>query len=241
MNDGQFVYFDTQLGKPQWRGKEVLDFGGNIGSILHHPDSTIDHERYWCFDVSRDAVEAGMKAAPEAHFVFYNRHNYEYNPHGIMSLRIPETGIKFDFILALSVFTHTTENEMIEIVSHLERRLNNEGRLAFTFFDPHYIPPNSDTRNLKYYLQQRVTGLFAQGIDALVETASGAGWCTIANGELEIEDRGAEKFQSIEEDGYLTFYTPTYLKTIFPQAKIVEPVSPFPRQHCCIIDENPGQ
>lgn len=239
-NDGQFLYFDTQLNRPTWTGKTVLDFGGNVGNILHHPNSTIDHNKYWCFDVSRDAVEAGMKAAPEAHFVFYDRHNYEYNPNGIRELRIPETESKFDFILGLSIFTHTTKDEMIEIVSHLEQRLNDGGRLAFTFFDPHYIPPNSDKCNLKYYLEQRTTGLSAQKIEALMKNAIGAQWCTIANGRLELENDGLPGFQD-QDAGYLTFYTPVYLNRIFPQAKIVEPVDPFPRQHCCIIDEHPVQ
>jgi len=239
-NNGQFVYFDAQLQNPIWRGKHVLDFGGNVGNILHHPTSTIDHDRYWCIDVSGEAIAAGQKAAPEAHFVFYDRYNFEYNPNGIRDLPIPEMRYKFDFILALSVFTHTGKAEMIEIVNHLRGFLNDGGQLAFSFFDPHYLPQDSDTSNLKYYFQQRARDLSAREIDASTNKASGASWCTLPNGKLEIENEGLERLQGVQEgEGYLAFYTPAYLKTIFPQAKILEPVSPFPRQHCCIIDESP--
>jgi hypothetical protein len=59
---GQFPYFDQQLGQPDWRGKRVLDFGGNIGNLLRHESSTIDHDKYWCIDVSKDAIEFGKQA-----------------------------------------------------------------------------------------------------------------------------------------------------------------------------------
>jgi len=31
---GLFTYFSLRLGDPVWRGKNILDFGGNIDSIL---------------------------------------------------------------------------------------------------------------------------------------------------------------------------------------------------------------
>jgi hypothetical protein len=235
-NDGQFPYFDAQLGRPLWKGKNVLDFGGNIGNILHHPTSTIDHDKYWSIDVSRDAIDVGQKAAPEAHFIFYDRYNFEFNPKGIRQLPVPDTGKKFAFILALSVFTHTSQAEMIEMVGQLETLLDVDGRLAFTFLDPHYIPADSDVCNLQFYLQRRAVDLSPSDINALIKTASGASKCTIADGGLEIGDEGLKKIQGIQDDGYLIYYTPQCISTIFPQGQIVEPVEPFPRQHCCIIN-----
>jgi SAM-dependent methyltransferase len=240
-NDGQFAYFDTLLGRPVWKGKRILDFGGNIGNILQHPNSTITHDWYWCLDVSRDAIEAGKKAAPNANFVFYDRHNFEYNPNGIRNLPIPDVGKEFDFILALSVFTHTSKTEMIEIVKHLSNLLNDGGRLAFSFFDPHYIPPESDACNLKYYIQLGTTPPPFSEIDVLMNRASGASWCALPNGELEIEREGMERFRGLQEESYLAFYTPRYLQTIFPWSRIVNPIDPFPRQHCCIISDGQKQ
>jgi SAM-dependent methyltransferase len=233
-NDGQFVYFDTQLQSPNWKGKSVLDFGGNIGNVLHHPRSTIDREKYWCIDVSRDAIAAGQKAAPAAHFIFYDRYNFEYNPDGIRNLAIPTNGNRFDFVLALSVFTHTPQSEMLELVKNLEHVLNRGGRLAFTFFDPNYVPPGSDVSNLKYYLETRAPDLSKSEIDAQVDRVRGARWCALRNGELQIGSED-ENLRGNPELGYLAFYSPDYFQSLFPRGEIRTPVEPFSRQHCCVI------
>jgi SAM-dependent methyltransferase len=233
-NDGQFVYFDTQLQSPTWKGKSVLDFGGNIGNVLHHPRSTIDREKYWCIDVSRDAIAAGRKAAPAAHFIFYDRYSLEYNPDGIRNLAIPTNGNRFDFVLALSVFTHMPKTEMIALVSDLEKALKKGGRLAFTFLDPHYIPADSDVGNLKYY-SKRGWGLAGAEFDGRLERARRASWCALANGELKIESEHVKNLDGNPDPGYLAFYTPEYFQNLFPRGEIRTPVEPFPRQHCCVI------
>src|ERR1043165_4079 len=106
---GQFTYFSLQLGEKDWRGKNVLDFGGNIGNILRDPNSTVDHERYWCLDVDESAVEKGRRAYPESHWIFYNRYCFFFNPHGVPNLELPELGRTFDYIVAYSVFPNTTQ------------------------------------------------------------------------------------------------------------------------------------
>jgi SAM-dependent methyltransferase len=212
-----------------------LDFGGNIGNVLHHPTSTIDKEKYWCIDVSRDAIAAGQKAAPAAHFTFYDRYNFEYNPDGVRDLAIPMNGNRFDFVLALSVFTHTPQSEMIELVNNLEQLLNRGGRFAFTFFDPHYVPPGSDVSNLKYYFEMRAPDLSGTAIDAQVDRVRGARWCALRNGELEIESERLENVRGNPEPEYLAFYTPKYFQSLFPRGEIRTPVEPFSRQHCCVI------
>lgn len=240
-NDGQFPYFDTLLGGPQWAGKKVLDFGGNMGNILHHPDSTIEHANYWCIDVSRDAVEAGKMAAPDAHFIFYDRYSFEYNPTGVRDLPIPDLRITFDYILALSVFTHTTRTEMIQIIGTLLNRLNRGGQLAFSFMDPNYTPEGSDTCNLKHYFEQRACGRSAQQVNALVMNARQAHWCSLSNGELAIENEGPDRCTEVQDQGYLAFYELAFLQTIFLCGEILEPAPPFPRQHCCIISKDHGR
>jgi len=234
-NDGQFVYFDTQLRSPNWKRKSVLDFGGNIGNVLHHPRSAIEADKYWCIDVSRDAIEVGRKAAPGAHFIFYDRYNFEYNPDGIRDLAIPVNGNRFDFVLALSVFTHTPLTEMLELAKNLEQLLNRGGRLAFTFFDPHYVPPGSVVSNLKYYVEMRAPDLSETAIDTQVARARGARWCVLRNGDLEVESERRENVRGNSERGYLAFYTPEYFQSLFPSGEIRTPVEPFSRQHCCVI------
>ena len=233
-NDGQFPYFNRQLGQPVWRGKKVLDFGGNIGNVLHHPTSTIEHEKYWCIDVSRDAIEAGRKAAPKAHFLFYDRYNPEYNPLGLKALSLPVTESTFDFILALSVFTHTNTAEMVDLVHQLRCLLNHNGRLAFTFLDPHYTPAESNVCNLKYYCEQRLDPRSLPVFFDRPEPLQDLEWCTLAAGELHINS-DSPNISEASENEYLVFYTRPYFKSIFPEATILDPVSPFTRQHCCIL------
>src|SRR5215510_8840590 len=94
---GQFGYFDHQLRRPAWPGKTVLDFGGNAGNLLKDPNCTIEHEKYWCIDISGDAIQNGARDYPEAHFILYNRYNFEFNPGGIQGLAVPDTRQEYDF------------------------------------------------------------------------------------------------------------------------------------------------
>src|SRR5262249_24580918 len=111
--EGVFTYFDYELGSPSWKDKKVLDFGGNIGNLLHDQSSTIEPHNYWCIDVSRNAIERGKLTYPSAHWLFYNRYNFAFNPGGVEGLEVPDAGQKFDYIVAYSVFTHTSKAEMM--------------------------------------------------------------------------------------------------------------------------------
>lgn len=135
---GQFAYFDIQLGHPNWEGKSVLDYGGNRGNLLLNPDCVIRHEQYYCMDVLQGAIDEGRERFPKARWVHYNRYNCSFNPEGIEGLPVPDLGIRFDFILAFSVFTHTTREELHDLVGQLRSRLAPGGTLAFTFIDPHF-------------------------------------------------------------------------------------------------------
>ena len=65
-NSGHFAYFDEQLDHPEWRGKSVLDFGGNTGGLLLSQDCTIQPELYFCVDVLREALNAMVCGQPPA-------------------------------------------------------------------------------------------------------------------------------------------------------------------------------
>ena len=103
-----FSYFDRQLGRPDWESKRVLDFGGNAEHVLMDPSSTIDPRNYCCIDVLESAIREGRRRFSEARWIFYDRFNPGYNPHGQPGLAVPETDGEFDYILAYSVFTHTS-------------------------------------------------------------------------------------------------------------------------------------
>lgn len=234
---GQFRYFDQQLGGPAWGGKRVLDFGGNCGNLLRDPEVSIDSDRYWCIDVSRDAIARGREAFPEAHWVFYNRHNVQFNPEGIKGLSIPDVGEAFDFILAYSVFTHTSKAEMIELVAQLRDILADGGSLAFTFFDPQWEAFDGDPfpgSNLKWRLQVNQGACPEMNIDALLAKARGAKWVTLVDDELYVDDEREPESGTTDQRAYIVFCDPEYMKTIFPESEILPPVAPE-RHHCCVI------
>jgi SAM-dependent methyltransferase len=249
---GQFKYFDLQLSQPTWRRRTVLDFGGNVGNILKDPSSTIDHERYWCIDVSRDAIERGKELHPNAHWIFYDRHNFAFNPTGIKGLEVPDIGHQFDYILSYSVFSHISKAEMIELVTQLEHRLAANGVLAFTFIDPHFNParPNGnlypgyyDGSNLKQRLERQKQNGSLLEIQLLLKEAKHAEWCTLVNDDdLYVETENVKPYAAGEKKSFCTFYTAEYVKRLFPAAEILAPphsayasTEEAVLQHCCVI------
>jgi SAM-dependent methyltransferase len=233
---GHFRYFDAQLGRPAWRGKKVLDFGGNAGNILLDPNSTIDHANYWCIDVSKDAIDIGRRRHPRANFVFYDRQNPEFNPAGIKDLEVPDIGNEFDYILAYSVFTHTSRAEMLRLVNRLKSLLVPGGRLAFSFLDPNYVPADIPERNLVAFLRKRIKDGNSLAVEALGRIANRAAWCTLVDQSLFVETEGYYN-GSAKTYGYLTFYTADYMRTLFPDGQVLPPIRETPKliQHCCIV------
>lgn len=240
---GQFTYFAQQFGESNWRGKNVLDFGGNVGNTLRDPNSTIDHERYWCIDVVRESIAKGAFEFPEAHWVFYDRFCFFFNPRGIRNLSLPPFEQNFDFVVAYSVFTNTPRTDMLQLVSELKSLLGAHGALAFTFIDPHYHSwPGRDPRNnLVWRLEREI---FLEGekgntldidVNALNERAKNANWFVLVNGEdLYLETEDVRSYAPEEQRTYHTFYTVDYMRRLFPEATILPPANDE-MQHCCVI------
>jgi hypothetical protein len=213
----QFAYFDKQLGHPNWRGKRVLDFGGNKGNLLLDPACTIRHQDYYCLDVIGEAIEEGHQTFPDANFIHYDRYNCSFNPEGVRELPVPDLGVEFDFMLAYSVFTHTTFEEMKELVAQLQQH----GRtVAFTFIDPQWNG-NLRWRLEKHNPQDRVETLLSREMQ----------WCSLVNGtELYVNSSGVFDFQDCMT--YNVYYTEDFMRAQFPNATIEKPVN-GEMQHCC--------
>ncbi len=248
----QFDFFDGLLGYPDWTGKKVLDFGGNIGGFLRGAGIRVDPENYWCLDVDREVLERGQRAFPRAHFVFYNRYSFEFNPEGIKGLPVTNLGRAFDYIVAFSVFNHTLKEDMLVLVAQLRAMLNPGGALAFTFNDPLYdrvqhpdydpsTPPpdvhlGNDLRRRLHLKKVHEKGI---DIDAMLAQAAGAAWCMLVNDQLYVEPEDTAPVRD-DAGGYsLTYYTPAYLKTLFPDAEILPPPRPDDRQHGCVLRQSP--
>jgi SAM-dependent methyltransferase len=219
----QFAYFNEQLDHPDWRGKRVLDFGGNRGNLLLDPACTIRHRDYYCVDVIGEAIEEGRKMFPHGNFNHYDRYNCSFNANGVRELPVPKLGVQFDFILAYSVFTHTTFEDMKGLVAQLQRLLAPGGSLAFTFIDPHWNG-NLRWRLEKYNPLDRIESLLSREMQ----------WCSLVNGtDLYVNDSGS--WDSCGEDciTYNVFYTEEFMRAQFPHATIKKPVNDE-MQHCWI-------
>jgi len=57
----QFSYFDRLLGHPVWKGRKILDFGGNVGGFLVDAGEHVEHDDYYCLDLNSGAVEQGRE------------------------------------------------------------------------------------------------------------------------------------------------------------------------------------
>ena len=237
LRETQFSYFDRLLGRPEWEGRKILDFGGNVGGFLAGAGRRVEHEDYCCLDLNREAVELGRARFPRARFVHYDRYSSQYNPEGERGLPVPDLGLKFDFVLAFSVFTHTHRDEMLELVSQLRGALAPGGTLAFTFCDPAYdrslsapeLPPGTDVRKI---LQWRR----AANVEETVEAASRARWCLLVDEKLYVEP-GAELSGQVHRgrpwESYNSYFSVEYVRSLFPGAEVFAPVSPE-WQHCCV-------
>ncbi|MGW0712092.1 class I SAM-dependent methyltransferase [Streptomyces sp. NPDC002643] len=234
---GQFAYFDTQLGRPDWTDRRVLDFGGNIGAFLEEAAGRVKPPLYWCLDVARSAIEEGRRRAPEAHWIFYDRGNPQFNPGGVQRLALPDLGTRFDYILAYSVFTHTPDAETVELVDALRSMLTDDGTLAFTFIDPGWAPPGEGQKpNVRWRLNSHSLGNTAEPppdsahLDAAVERAREASWCAVVDQTL-LFDADAPVGPCGRYD---VLWSPDHARSLFPSAEVRPPVAPE-RQHCCLI------
>jgi 2-polyprenyl-3-methyl-5-hydroxy-6-metoxy-1,4-benzoquinol methylase len=234
---GQFHYFNQQLDYPDWKGKAVLDFGGNVGSLLLNANGVIRAEDYYCMDVIREALEEGRRRFPQAHWIHYDRYNCSFNPEGTLELTVPDIGVEFDMILAYSVFTHTTREEMHDIVGQLQARLAPGGALAFSFIDPHFNswPGTYRGNNLRWRLEKVRQANPALDVDGLLKKARGAQWCALVDGtEIYVNSNGVWPDEAEACMTYNVFYTAEFLQQEFPRATVRPPVNDE-MQHCCII------
>jgi len=237
---GQFAYFSQQLGNQSWQGKEVLDFGGNIGNILRDPACTIDQEHYWCLDVVKDSTEEGKISFPRSHWIFYDRYCFFFNPYGVPKLPLPYIPQRFDYVVAYSVFANTPPSDMLQLVKQLEDLLADNGILAFTFIDPYHFswPGEYEGNNFKYRVELEMQRRNVSPVHAeqLIRRATEeADWFMLVNAtDLYIATETIRNYEPARQKTCHVFHTEKYMKKLFPHASIQPPVNQE-MQHCCII------
>lgn len=124
-----FNYFNHFV---QWNpNNKILDFGSNCGNLLKSNPGILKESNYTGIDVDEGSILEGRRLFPNATWVSYNRHNPAYNPTGDNTL--PTLEDTYDLIVSYSVFSHTTFEDMVELLDYLYSRLNTNGRIYFTF------------------------------------------------------------------------------------------------------------
>jgi SAM-dependent methyltransferase len=238
----QYTYFAKQLGEPVWRGKDVLDFGGNVGNMLRDPNSTVDVGRYWCIDIDEEALRVGRRRYPEAHWLHYDRYCFFFNPRGAPFLKLPPIEQRFDYILAYSVFTNTPTADMLDLVEQLRALLKEGGALAFTFIDPRHrswpdSPERRDWDNLRWRLEKvRIEENPDVDVDALAERARAASrQCILVNGsDLYLDTDEIARYEPEQQRTCYVFHTEEYVRSLFPEATVLPPANDE-MQHCCVV------
>ncbi|MEM7428902.1 MAG: class I SAM-dependent methyltransferase [Pseudomonadota bacterium] len=234
---GQFRYFALQLDDFDWQGKDVLDFGGNIGNLLRDPECTAEVARYTCIDVDREAIDRGRESFPEATWLHYDRYCFYFNPGGMPGLAVPDPGRTFDYIVCYSVFTNTLRRDMFDLVEQLKAMLKPSGKLAFTFIDQHFHawPGNYAGDNLMWRLERDNKERPEIDNVRLHAQAANSSWCTLVNAsEIFIETEELPRVDGDQQQSCHTYYTAEYMQSLFPGA-IIRPPANQEMQHCCIL------
>jgi hypothetical protein len=150
--------------------------------------------------------------------------------------------VKFDIVLAFSVFTHTHKKEMIELIGQLRRMLVPRGIVAFTFCDPWYDSSPADHRlasgtgGTKVSARHRAQRSTLQNRGHSRHTTLPR-WSVEIAGQLYVEP-GDQLCQQErwcqDEESYCSYFAASYMASLFPGATVHPPVS-LERQHCCIL------
>jgi hypothetical protein len=139
---------------------------------------------------------------------------------------------------------------MIELVKDLRRLVADNGRLAFTFVDPHHVLPGDYSPLLRHHHPPTNLGLRLERtrqakpnlpVQQLLSKAAGADWCALIDNRdlyLDRDDPGIRKAGIASS--YRTFCTARYMSRIFPEATILAcpegvEAQGLERHHCCVL------
>lgn len=172
--------------------KSLLDYGCNIGSFLETRDIDYNMSLYTGLDVLKEALEQAKILYPEANFIHFDDYNAMYNPKGIKN-SILQLDKSFDNIIAYSVFTHTTVEEMQYRIDNLMQYCIN--KLYFSFCDI------NDIQTTNFFYQKRIKQF---------------GSCDRIRSDDKfylVDNRQSE--HAIDNKLFLSFYTKNFLKSLF--------------------------
>lgn len=135
----RFPFFDTILKKPAWsiESFKVLDIGAGSGAFLSDAVklNSLKPEQYYCLEVDSSFIDSGREKFPTANWHHHNAFNHMYNPGGVDNLRFPFDVDTFDVVMAYSVYSHATFEQLMFDMYEMLRVCKPGGKIAFTVVD----------------------------------------------------------------------------------------------------------
>lgn len=210
-----FKYFSSI--HPGISNGTILDYGSNSGTFLKSAGPNIAENNYTGIDVDKSAVIAGQQLFPTAKFIHYDTFNHMYNPTGVTNSPLPIFK-KYDTIISYSVFTHTTEEDMLYRIDELYSLLSPTGTLMFTYLN------TASKVVCNYFSNKRIQNFGF--CDNIVTTTK----LYLVDATIQLEP----------EEGKMlaTFYNTEYLKSILSKYKTVSYDCPDGCYNCiqdCIV------
>lgn len=188
-----------------WEDKKILDYGGNIGSLLTNSRGLIHSKNYSCIDVSLEAIDHGKKIYPDATWIHYDRYNPAFNKESkLIGLGAPNFNHneKYDIIFSHSVFTHTSIEEWIYMYEKLKKNLNPSGIMCHTYIDFEW---NNEMIEKLYQKRIRQYGSTCR-LDNFFD------YCYFVNNNTFTQD-----FPIDDKKHVVSYYKREYLKKTFPE------------------------
>lgn len=129
---------------------KILDVGCGTGSLAEPLVDFLGSEGlYYGTDLSEVAVQFCREK--------YARPNFSFAKNGMTTL--PIEGLRFDFIVFFSVFTHTYPAETRELLAEAARLLNDRGTIVADVFESDIDGDSLGTRAMIVLDRQRMLGL----------------------------------------------------------------------------------
>jgi len=118
-----------------WATSRVLDFGCNVGNYINWASHIVPRENYVGLDINEKFINLARIIHPGYQFVHCNKWHQSYNPSGTKNLSIRDSVEgEFDVVIANSVFSHATVEQIRAEIADIYSVLKPGGCLITTFF-----------------------------------------------------------------------------------------------------------
>ena len=208
-NLDSYAYFEHFC--PHIAKGTVLDFGSNYSTFLDSSKGKFPQQQYTGVDVDEQALAVGRQQFPQATFVHYDGYNQMYNPQG--KEHFPVLDYTYDTIVSYSVFSHTSEEDLVFMISRLHQHLNPGGTMLLSWLDSY------DKMTTLFFYKKRVQQF---GSCDVIPKAD----------RVYIVDN---KVSATAEEGesLLTFYSKQYLSNLLSEYDFELLSAPDPRATGC--------